>query len=79
MDGGGGETTGCVGCVLSSRLKPATSQDTPVRSTEVGVAQSVTEWIHRTVDVTQPVPYNRNTSLDSRDCFKCIYKIPANK
>lgn len=53
--GGGREATGCSSCRLAARLKPATREDAPVGSTEVGVAESVTERIHGTVDVAQPV------------------------
>jgi len=37
--------------VSSPGVQPAALQNAPVRPTEIGVAQSVTDWVHCTVDV----------------------------
>ena len=42
----------------SPGVPPAALQDTPVRSTEVCIAQSIADWVDRTVDIAQPITCN---------------------
>jgi len=62
-DGAGGEASSGGGCRLAPRLNPAARQDAPVGATKVGVAQRVTERVHRAVNVAQPVAYTQNKLL----------------